>query len=132
MELKINKVQYEVTDLDELQLRLAQIRRTQFSEVWLQHTEGWPAIAALVNGDAAWLMFIRHEADAGFSTRNPQYSGPPKAMIEYYLSNGQRDEYAAAWNITTAEALRALEYFLERETMAPWLSWYDDTAKPKL
>ena len=129
MELKINKVQYEVSDLDELQLRFVQVRRTQFSEVWLQHNDGWPAIAALINGDSAWLMFIRHEGDARFSTRNPQYSGLPKAMIEYCLSNGQRDEYPAAWNITTAEALRALEYFLERETMAPWLTWSDDSAK---
>ena len=131
MELKINKVLYEVTDLDELRVRLAQIRRTQFSEVWLQHTDGWPAIAALVNGEAAWLMYVRHEGDAGFSTRNPQYTGPNKAVIEYYLSNGQRDEYAASWNITTTGALRALEYFFEEEGMAPWLTWQDDTRKPK-
>ena len=81
MELKINKVLYEVTDLDELRLRLAQMRRTQFSEVWLQHTAGWPAIAALINGEAAWLMYVRHEGDAVFSTRNPEYAGPKKAVI---------------------------------------------------
>ena len=72
MELKINKVQYEVTDADELRVRLAQIRRAPFSEVWMQHAAGWPAIGALINGDAAWLMYVRHEGDAGFSTRNPQ------------------------------------------------------------
>ena len=131
MELKINKVQYEVTDLDELRVRLARIRRTQFSEVWLQHTAGWPAIAALINGEAAWLMYVRHEGDAGLSTRNPLYTGPGKAVIEYFLSNGQRDEYSASWNITTSEALRALEYFFEQEAMAPWLTWQDDTPKPK-
>ena len=132
MELKINKVQYEVTELDELRLRLAQVRRTQFSEVWLQHADGWPAIGALINGEAAWLTYVRHEGDAGFSTRNPQYSGPAKSQLEYYLANGQRDEYPAAWNITTTEALRALEHFLEEETMAPWLTWEDDRPKPKL
>ncbi|HUC52525.1 MAG TPA: Imm1 family immunity protein [Candidatus Cybelea sp.] len=132
MELKINKVLYEVTDLDELRLRLTQIRRAQFAEVWLQHTAGWPAISALINGEAAWLTYLRHEGDAGFSTRNPLYSGPKKAVIEYYLSNGQRDEYAASWNVTTAEALRALEYFFEEEAMAPWLTWQDDGRKPKL
>ncbi|HKV62481.1 MAG TPA: Imm1 family immunity protein [Candidatus Acidoferrum sp.] len=132
MELKINRVQYEVSDLDELRVRLAQIRRTQFSEVWLQHTDGWPAIAALINAEAAWLMYLRHEGDAGFSTRNPQYSGLAKTKTEYYLSNGQRDEYPASWNITSSEALRALEYFFEQEAMAPWLTWQDDTLKPKL
>jgi hypothetical protein len=132
MELKINKVLYEVTDPDELRVRLAQIARTQFSEVWLQHTAGWPAMGALINGQAAWLTYARYEGDAGFSTRNPKYEGLEKAVIEYYLSNGQRDEYRASWNITTPEALRALEYFFEEEAMAPWLTWQDDSPKPKM
>jgi len=113
-------------------VRLSQIRRIQFSEVWLQHTAGWPASAALINGEAAWLMYVRHEGDAGFSTRNPLYTGPKKAVIEYYLSNGQRDEYPASWNITTAEAIRGLEFFFEEEGMAPWLHWYDDSRKPNM
>lgn len=109
MDLKINKVLYEVTEPGELRLRLAQVRRSQFSEVWMQQTDSWPSICALINGEAAWLMFLRFEGDAGFTTRNPDYSGPRKAVIEYYLSNGQRDEYPASLNITTSEALRALE-----------------------
>jgi hypothetical protein len=131
MELKINKVLYEVSDLDELRVRLTQMRRSQFLEVWLQHTAGWPAMAALINGQAAWLMYVRHEGDAGFSTRDPKYAGPKKAVIEYYLSSGQRDEYPASWNITTAEAIRGLEFFFEEEGMAPWLQWNDDSQKPK-
>jgi len=126
MELKINKLLYEVSEPGELELCLAQVRRSQFSEVWMQHTGNWPAICALINGEAAWLMFLRSEGDAGFSTRNPDYAGPPKAVIEYYLANGQRDEYPASWNITTSEALRALEYFLQEEVMAPWLHWHED------
>ncbi len=77
-------------------------------------------------------MYMRYEGDAGSSTRNPQYTGPHKAMIEYYLSHGQCDEYPAAWNITTAEALRALEYFFDEKAMAPWLTWQDENHKPKL
>jgi len=129
MELKINKVLYEVTDPDELRVRLAQIRRTPIFGSLDATRGGWPAIGALINGEAAWLMYVRHEGDAGFSTRNPQYVGPEKAVIEYYLSNGQRDEYPASWNITTAEALRGLEYFLGEEAMSPWLRWHDDSHK---
>ncbi|HEY6968010.1 MAG TPA: Imm1 family immunity protein [Candidatus Angelobacter sp.] len=123
MELKINKVLYEVSEPGELHLCLAQVRRSQFSEVWMQQPDSWPSICALINGEAAWLMFLRFEGDAGFSTRNPDYSGPPKAVIEYHLANGQRDEYPASWNITTNEALRALEHFLAEQEMAPWLQW---------
>lgn len=132
MELLINGVQYEVSDSAELRLLLQQVHGSQFSEVWLYHANGWPAICALINGDAAWLMYLRHEGDAGYSTRNAKYSGSPKTMIEYHLSNGQRDEYPVAWNIGTAEALRALEHFLEQGTMASWLAWYDDTTKTML
>ncbi len=132
MELDINNVLHEVTNVDKLRARLAQLTQTQFSEVWIRHTADWPAVCALINGEAAWLMYMRYEGDAGFSTRNPQYTGPHKAMIEYYLSNGQCDEYPAAWNITTAEALRALEYFFDEKAMAPWLTWQDENHKPKL
>ncbi len=132
MELDINNVLHEVTNVDKLRARLAQLTQTQFSEVWIHHTAGWPAVCALINGEAAWLMYMRYEGDAGFSTRNPQYTGPHKAMIEYYLSHGQCDEYPAAWNITTAEALRALEYFFDEKAMAPWLTWQDENHKPKL
>jgi len=132
LELDINNVLHEVTNVDKLRARLAQLTQTQFSEVWIRHTADWPAVCALINGEAAWLMYMRYEGDAGFSTRNPQYTGPHKAMIEYYLSNGQCDEYPAAWNITTAEALRALEYFFDEKAMAPWLTWQDENHKPKL
>jgi hypothetical protein len=126
MELNINNVLYEVTELAELQVYLGYIGRIQFSEIWIHHAVGWPALCALINGDAAWLMYLRFEGDAGFSTRNPNYAGPPKAVIEYYLANGQHDEYPASWNITTAEAPRALEYFFEQEAMAPWLQWHEE------
>ena len=126
MELKINKVMYEVSELNELQVHLIHIQRMQFAEIWMQHAADWPAICALINGQAAWLMYLRYEGDAGFATRNPDYSGPSDARIEYYLSNGQRDEYPAAWNISTKQAMRALEYFFLKEAMAPWLEWHEE------
>lgn len=57
-------------------------------------------------------MYLRSdEGDPGYSTRNPDYAGPEDAKIEYRLENGQVDEYPAAWNIPTPEALRALAHF---------------------
>jgi hypothetical protein len=125
MKLILNNEEREVSSPEELRTNLGAISRTQFSEIWMHASTNWPAICALINGDSAWLMFMRHEGDAGFSTRNPNYAGPPQAVIEYYLSNGQRDEYPASWNITAAEAVRALEYFLEGSAIAPWLHWHE-------
>jgi hypothetical protein len=126
MELKINNVSYEVSELNELHVHLIHVLRRQFAEIWMQYAAENPTICALTNGQAAWLMYLRYEGDAGFSTRDPNYSGPPKAVIEYYLANGQRHEYPASWNITTAEAMRALEYFFLKEEMAPWLQWQEE------
>lgn len=126
MELTINQGRYEVTRRKELEVHWMHVRGTQFAEIWMRHATDWPAICALVNGDAAWLMYLRHEGDAGLSTRNPKYSGRPKKVIESYLSNGQRDEYPASWNVTTKQALRALEYFFWKQAMAPWLEWQEE------
>ena len=39
-------------------------------------------------------MYLRNdEGDPGYSTRNPDYTGPEDAKIEYRLENGQVDEY---------------------------------------
>ena len=126
MELKINTVQYEVSELSELQVHLIHVRRSRFAEIWMQQAENCPSICALINGEAAWLTYLRFAGDAGFSTRNPNYAGPPKELIEYHLASGQRDEYPASWNITTTQAMRALEYFFVEEAMAPWLHWEEE------
>lgn len=68
-------------------------------------------------------MYLRHEGDSGFSTQNPDYAGPKDAVMEFCLSNGQPDEYAASRNITAAAAMRALEFFFANAAMAPWLLW---------
>jgi hypothetical protein len=125
-ELFINGGTFDVHSLDELRLQLGKVNQTQFSELELCTPDGWPVLHVLVNGEAAWLMFLRHEGDAGFSTRNPDCAGSEKDVIEFYLSNGQRDEYPASWNITTIEALRALEYFFTDSKRAPWLAWHED------
>jgi hypothetical protein len=58
------------------------------SEVWIESL-GSQSLCALINGDFGWLMFLRWEGDSGFSSRNPDYSGPPDAEIAYRLNNVQ-------------------------------------------
>jgi hypothetical protein len=106
-------------------VQLARIHRLPLAEVWLQPVARWPAICTLINAEADRLMYLRFEGDAGFATRNPIHSGPPGTTIEYYLSNGQRDEYPVSSNITTNEAWRALRYFFPKREMC-WLQWHKD------
>ena len=127
LELTINGSAFEVRNLEDLKKVLSRAAEGQFSEVWLCKPQGGPSLCALINGESAWLMYLRHsEGDPGFSTRNPNYAGLREAMIEFRLSNGQVDHYPAAWNITTQEALRALNHFFATLDRAPWLEWHDD------
>src|SRR5918996_4002273 len=80
--------------LASLETMLARIPETGFAEVWVMHGR-FPALCALLNGDRGWLTCLRAEGDAGFSSRNPGYAGPPDAEIEFTLSTGQVDRYPA-------------------------------------
>jgi hypothetical protein len=102
------------------------IDKTKFEEVWV-HTPGGQMLCALINGDLGWLMYLRGEGDAGFSSRNPSYSGSPNAQIEYFLSNGQRDEYPASWALPIAEVRRALDYFQREQEPPPFITWHNDS-----
>jgi hypothetical protein len=96
-----------------------------FDEVWVQSPDG-QALCALINGDRGWLMYLREEGDSGFSSRNPDYDGPPDAQIEYRLNNGQHDLYPASWALPIAEVRRALEYFEREHRRPPFVVWHED------
>lgn len=72
-------------------------------------------------------MYLRENGDAGFSTRNPSYSGSPDALIDYYLDNGQHDQYPAAWALPVAEVQRAIEHFIIHSEPPSWLTWHNDS-----
>jgi hypothetical protein len=102
----------------------------QYQEISAETPDG-QSLFALINGDRGWLMYLRANGDAGFSSRNPDYADPEDAVIDYVLSNGQRDEYPASWALPKAEVLRALEFFAENAgrlrscsgTTIPGMAW---------
>ena len=99
---------------------------SRYREIWEKSPDG-QSLCALTNGEVGWLMYLRKSGDAGFSSRNPDYSGPENATIEYFLSNGQRDEFPASWALPILEILRALEYFRENNRPPPFVTWYNDS-----
>ncbi len=84
-------------------------------------------MVALINGEFGWLMYLRYDGDAGFSSRNPSYQGPSDAMIEYFLSNGQLDEYPASWALPTGDVRRALREFQTDGKPPVWIAWHSDS-----
>jgi len=151
MKLTIDKNEFRIQSAVQLRATLEANDR-KFLEISLNvdpedpsDRAGWPTICALINEQHAWLMFLPEEGAAGFSTRNPSHAANADASeegddeellgmfedddeetIEYLLSNGQVDEYPAAWDVGKVEALKALEYFFANQGMAPWLVWNED------
>jgi hypothetical protein len=96
-----------------------------YREVWENKPDG-RALCALINGDRGWLMWLSEPGDTGYSSRNPAYDGPEEAVIEYILTNGQRDEYPASWALPVEIVERALAHFRETGDRAPFVEWHAD------
>jgi len=98
----------------------------EFKEVWCEGEDD-NRMCALISGATGWLMYLPDDESSGFSSRNPEYAGPPDATQEYRLGNGQVDEYPFSWALPLSELQRALEYFVAESRPAPWICWHDDS-----
>jgi hypothetical protein len=94
-------------------------------EEWRRKEDG-RAICALISGDRGWLMYLSEPGDSGYSSRDPDYDGDPDATMAFTLSNGQRDEYPAAWTLPLDVVERALAYFDKTGKRAPFVEWHAD------
>ena len=112
--------------LQQLHECLLEARSEIYAEIWVDHGD-YPALCALVNGDQAWLMYLRYNGDAGFSSRNPGYEGAREAVVDYVLGNGQRDQDPAFWADPTAEVFAALEWFAANKGSPPSITWFNDS-----
>lgn len=74
-----------VIDLRDLWAQLAAVPARQWTELDLGLDEegdlgecgAFFGLIALVNGERSFLILFRYSGDAGFSSRDPAYTGPP-------------------------------------------------------
>ncbi len=83
------------------------------------------SIAALINGDIGWLMYLRDADDIGFSTRNPEFSDA-EGMMEFVLENGQGDEYPTFYTYGVSDIRKALHEFVDKRRLPAHVMWHDD------
>src|SRR5262249_46706721 len=103
------------------------VRGRQCSEAGLNADAQGPALAMLGNGARAGLRDLRAAGATGFSSRNPPYSGPPDALMEFVLENGQVDDYPMAWTLPVEQTIAACEYFVATQgDRSPEIVWHDD------
>jgi hypothetical protein len=115
-----------VRDADALDQILAKLPRAEHRQVCLYRPSG-EVLCAQLNAERGWLMYLLFPGDAGFSSRNPAYDGPPDAKYDFTLPNGQGDEYPACYWLPYRQVYRAILYFYVHGGLAPWITWHDDT-----
>ena len=98
--------------------------KQQYKEIWLHSIEG-QRICALINNDVGFLMYLRYEGDAGFTSRN--FQDTSKDNIEFLLSNGQKDLYPKKWTYPIDTIKEAMLYFLMLQERSPLVHWQDDS-----
>lgn len=102
--------------------------KTQYKEVWIKTDDG-QSMCALINGNNGWLMYLRFNGDAGFSSRNPDYDGDQNAMMDFCLNNGQLDEYPLSWVLPIHMVERALAFFEKEHRPPTFITWHNDSSE---
>jgi hypothetical protein len=126
LELTINGYSATFATVPELRRLLAPYAGEAFREIWIKAADG-PALAVLFNGINGFLMYLRENGDAGFTSRNPNYAGAPGTALEFQLVGGQEDQYPTHWVLPEAIVSNAMEYFVEHRDRAPFVQWHDDS-----
>ena len=125
MNLTINDKHYSECEAGEFEALIRQAGSVSDVEIWLNHQDG-PALCALMNANGGWLMFLREEGDAGFSSRNPAIDPGDGATETYRLANGQMDEYPRAWAFERSDVFDALREFFRTGQRPGSVGWYED------
>jgi hypothetical protein len=116
-----------VTEVLELRRRIAAALRKQFAEVQLVRGElPEHCLSALFNDGHAVMAYTRNIAEASYSARSKDRSKGEEGALEFYWSNGQRDEYPLAHSIPAADAVKGFEYFFLQAELPPWVRWHKD------
>jgi hypothetical protein len=124
--LEINGKLLPLSSLADLRQHLSASASEQYREVCLS-VESGPSLCCLINGKVGWLMYLREDGDAGFSSRNPNFAESTDRFIEYRLGNGQIDQFPASWALDEAAIAQALEYFFTFKTRPPFIVWHDES-----
>jgi Immunity protein Imm1 len=102
------------------------VDRPGYDEIWVNHKNG-SSMCALIHGDLGCLLYMKEPGDGGFSSRNTEYDGDPDATLDYYLTNGQRDEHPLAWAIPAAKVREALIEFRRTGKRSAVIHWQADS-----
>ena len=107
------------------ELEEALLVQAQCYEVWIDFGPE-PTLSALINETRGWLIYMRYDGDAGFSSRNPEHAGEEREL-EFRLGNGQLDVYPIEYTFPKTKIIEVLKYFIVNRRVPDWLDWFNDS-----
>jgi hypothetical protein len=114
----------QVSTLQQIDASLSAPREANL-QIWVTAPQGGTLSAFFVDAEA-WLMYLRHDGDSGFSSRNPSYTGAPDAARSFILENGQVDEFPSSWFYPEAIVAAALREFAAHGRRPEGIAWHED------
>jgi hypothetical protein len=119
-----NQIPQSIPTEEALLTSLEALTQNPYNEIWLTG-HGTTSLTILTNGQSAFLMFLRHEGDSGFSSRNPT-SPSSDTTISFKLANGQVDQYPADWVVPLTSAWQAAIDYFKTGKMSKEIIWEED------
>lgn len=126
MQVTINGEPHSPAGVEEAERLLASIGQKDNLEIWASEGNG-SSLCALLNRQCGWLMFLRYEGDAGFSSRKPLREETDGREEAFVLQNGQVDTYPSSWTIDRKIVFDALLEFVASGQRPSKVDWHDDT-----
>ena len=111
--------------LQRVHVALAEASAHEYAEIWIDHNN-FPALGGLIHADRGWLMLIRYDGDAGYSSRGSDEAAHSAEELDFILDNGQRDLYPLAWTLPTVDVLNALRHFAASRQVPESVRWHND------
>lgn len=97
--------------------------KDNYKEIFIELEDG-QVMTALINGKIGWLMYLRYEGDAGFSSRS---SDKQETGVETFMfSNGEVDNFPLSWTIPIEKIYKAIEYSEVNKEKPPFILWNED------
>lgn len=111
-----------VKSSEEFSVELDRFDAVEMFELWLFSSNG-PSIGMLRSEGNAWLIYLRHEGDNGFTSASTDLRA---GVATYKLSNGQLDEYPLSFCIDIEQCYKALAYFFANDGAMPTgINWQE-------
>lgn len=108
---------------DEVRQALRDARKEDRAEAVVRRED--ESMTALFSGGQS-VVFVLSGDEAGYSSRNPRYTGSPDARLTFTLSNGREEDYPASWAVSGEDATRALEHYFFTGQRPSFIHWHDE------